>query len=53
MSGGTTGVGGTSPDALLTMCVKYPAAVPKPAPPNTTSHELLSVHKVCTSTHDG
>jgi hypothetical protein len=23
------------------MCVKYPAAVPKPAPPKTTSHELF------------
>ena len=34
---GTTGVGGTSPDALLATCVKYPAAVPKPAPPKTTS----------------
>jgi hypothetical protein len=34
---GTTGVDGTSPDALLATCVKYPAAVPKPAPPNTTS----------------
>ena len=23
------------------MCVKYPAAVPKPAPPKTTSHKLF------------
>jgi hypothetical protein len=25
------------------MCVKYPAAVPKPAPPKTTSHELFLI----------
>lgn len=31
-----TGLGGTSPDALLATCVKYPAAVPKPAPPKIT-----------------
>ncbi len=30
------GFGGESPEALLATCVKYPAAVPKPAPPKIT-----------------